>query len=38
LRVIIVVVQVGAMKIYVAGVEAGFTEKKERQDETPVYH
>ncbi len=32
LRVIIVVVQVGAMKIYVAAVE-GLTEK-ERQDET----
>jgi hypothetical protein len=34
LRVIIVVVQVGAVKIYVAAVEA-FT-KKERQDETQI--
>jgi hypothetical protein len=32
LRVIIVVVQVGAVKIYVAAVEA--PRKKERQDET----
>jgi hypothetical protein len=35
-RVIIVVVQVGAVKVYVAAVEA--LREKERQDETQVYH
>jgi hypothetical protein len=35
LRLILVVVQLGAVKIYVAAVEAT---KKERQDETQVYH
>jgi hypothetical protein len=36
LRVIIVDVQVGAMKIYVAAVQV--LRKKERQDENPFYH
>jgi len=36
LRLIIVVVQLGAVKIYVAAVEA--LRKKERQDETQIYH
>jgi hypothetical protein len=36
LRVIIVDVQVEAMKIYVAAVKA--LKKKERQDETQFYH
>jgi hypothetical protein len=35
-RVIIVVVQVGTVKIYIAAVEA--LRKKERQDKNPVYH
>jgi hypothetical protein len=36
LRLIIVVVQLGGVKIYVAAVEA--LRKKDRQDETQVYH
>jgi hypothetical protein len=35
-RIIIVVVQVGVVKIYVAAMEA--LRKKERQDETSFYH
>jgi len=35
-RVIIVVVEVGAMKIYVTALEA--LREKERQDETQLYH